>query len=173
MVHCSEDDEPLHAMLVSKLDSNPTHPLTTLSCSLYDHWSIRSNRCKTPNSIVNVFVRILNCYPQIIGTVFRKSLRLSGKARINHNVGQITTMISTDAARLDRFSAFAHKYALRFRCGSRNSSDPFGLVFGSLRFRYSLRFILHHQHMIYIDLVGYWDRTSSWKRVYLNFTSIS
>jgi hypothetical protein len=52
--------------------------------------------------------------PQIIGSVFRKSLRLSGKARINHSVGQITTMISTDASRLDRFSAFGHKYALGF-----------------------------------------------------------
>jgi hypothetical protein len=45
---------------------------------------------------------------QIIGSVFRKSLRLSGKARVNHSVGQITTMISTDASRLDRFSAFGH-----------------------------------------------------------------
>ncbi|KIM43822.1 hypothetical protein M413DRAFT_434825 [Hebeloma cylindrosporum] len=44
----------------------------------------------------------------IIATVFRKSLRLSGKARVNHSVGQITTMISTDASRLDRFSQFAH-----------------------------------------------------------------
>ncbi|KAH9476201.1 ABC-type transporter cicA [Psilocybe cubensis] len=44
----------------------------------------------------------------IIGSVFRKSLRLSGKARVNHSVGQITTMISTDATRLDRFSAFCH-----------------------------------------------------------------
>ncbi|OCH88007.1 multidrug resistance-associated ABC transporter [Obba rivulosa] len=44
----------------------------------------------------------------IVGSIFRKSLRLSGRARINHSVGQITTMISTDATRLDRQSAFAH-----------------------------------------------------------------
>ncbi|KAF9042985.1 multidrug resistance-associated ABC transporter [Panaeolus papilionaceus] len=44
----------------------------------------------------------------IIGSIFRKSLRISGRARVNHSVGQITTMISTDATRLDRFSAFAH-----------------------------------------------------------------
>lgn len=44
----------------------------------------------------------------IIGSVFRKSLRLSGRGRVNHSVGQITTMISTDSARLDRFSAFGH-----------------------------------------------------------------
>ncbi|KAJ3506143.1 hypothetical protein NLJ89_g7032 [Agrocybe chaxingu] len=44
----------------------------------------------------------------VIGSVFRKSLRLSGRARAVHSVGQITTMISTDATRLDRFSAFGH-----------------------------------------------------------------
>ncbi|TFK36263.1 multidrug resistance-associated ABC transporter [Crucibulum laeve] len=44
----------------------------------------------------------------IVGSIFRKSLRLSGRARVNHSVGQITTMISTDATRLDRFSAFGH-----------------------------------------------------------------
>ncbi|KAF8962130.1 multidrug resistance-associated ABC transporter [Flammula alnicola] len=44
----------------------------------------------------------------IIGSVFRKSLRLSGRARVNHSTGQITTMISTDATRLDRFSQFGH-----------------------------------------------------------------
>ncbi|CAA7270432.1 unnamed protein product [Cyclocybe aegerita] len=44
----------------------------------------------------------------VIGSVFRKSLRLSGRARAAHSVGQITTMISTDATRLDRFSAFGH-----------------------------------------------------------------
>lgn len=38
----------------------------------------------------------------VIGTIFRKSLRLSGRARLEHSVGQITTMISTDATRLDR-----------------------------------------------------------------------
>ncbi|KAF8884421.1 ATP-dependent bile acid permease [Gymnopilus junonius] len=44
----------------------------------------------------------------LIGTIFRKALRLSGRARVDHTVGQITTMISTDATRLDRFSFFAH-----------------------------------------------------------------
>lgn len=46
----------------------------------------------------------------IIGSVFRKSMRLSGRARLEHSVGQTTTIISTDAARLDRFSQFSHKY---------------------------------------------------------------
>jgi hypothetical protein len=46
---------------------------------------------------------------QIMGTVFRKSLRLSGRGRVDNNVGKITTMLSTDASRLDRFSGFAHK----------------------------------------------------------------
>ncbi|RXW15854.1 hypothetical protein EST38_g10001 [Candolleomyces aberdarensis] len=44
----------------------------------------------------------------IIGTIFRKCLRISGKGRAAHSVGQITTMISTDATRLDRFVGFAH-----------------------------------------------------------------
>ena len=48
-------------------------------------------------------------FEQIIGAVARKSLRLSGRGRINHSVGKITTMISTDASRLDRFSGFGHK----------------------------------------------------------------
>lgn len=41
----------------------------------------------------------------VIGNIFRKSLRLSGKARVDHSIGQITTMISTDATRLDTFAA--------------------------------------------------------------------
>ena len=49
---------------------------------------------------------------QIIGTVFRKSLRLSGRGRVDHSVGKITTMISTDSSRLDRFSGFGHKYVI-------------------------------------------------------------
>ncbi|KAF9500249.1 multidrug resistance-associated ABC transporter [Pleurotus eryngii] len=44
----------------------------------------------------------------LIGNIFQKSLRLSGRARISHSVGQITTMISTDATRLDRFSMYVH-----------------------------------------------------------------
>ncbi|THG96760.1 hypothetical protein EW026_g5132 [Hermanssonia centrifuga] len=44
----------------------------------------------------------------VIGAIFRKSLRLSGRARMSHSVGKITTMISTDATRLDRSSAFIH-----------------------------------------------------------------
>ena len=85
-----------------------------LSYSRYDHWSIRSNRRKTQIQPSISFCEFKNGYLQIVGTVFRKSLRLSGKARVNHSVGQITTMISTDATRLDRFSQFAHKYALGF-----------------------------------------------------------
>ncbi|KAJ7172563.1 multidrug resistance-associated ABC transporter [Mycena filopes] len=44
----------------------------------------------------------------IIGSVFRKSMRLSARARLEHTAGQTTTIISTDAARLDRFSQFGH-----------------------------------------------------------------
>jgi hypothetical protein len=45
----------------------------------------------------------------IIGSVFRKSLRLSARARLEHTVGQTTTIISTDSVRLDRFAMFGHK----------------------------------------------------------------
>ncbi|KAF8235236.1 multidrug resistance-associated ABC transporter [Tricholoma matsutake] len=44
----------------------------------------------------------------VIGNIFRKSLRLSGRARLEHSVGQITTMISADATRLDRFAGYGH-----------------------------------------------------------------
>lgn len=49
---------------------------------------------------------------QIVGNVFRKSLRASGRSRLEHSVGQITTMISTDATRLDHFAIFGHKCVL-------------------------------------------------------------
>ncbi|KAK7050453.1 oligomycin resistance ATP-dependent permease YOR1 [Favolaschia claudopus] len=44
----------------------------------------------------------------IIGSVFRKSMRLSARARLEHTVGQTTTIISTDSVRLDRFCMFGH-----------------------------------------------------------------
>ena len=46
---------------------------------------------------------------QVISLIFRKSLRLSGRARAKHSTGQITTLISTDATRLDLASAMIHK----------------------------------------------------------------
>ncbi|KAJ7890947.1 multidrug resistance-associated ABC transporter [Mycena olivaceomarginata] len=44
----------------------------------------------------------------IIGSIFRKSLRLSGRARLEHSVGQITTMISSDAEKFDLLSYLVH-----------------------------------------------------------------
>ncbi|KAJ3481401.1 hypothetical protein NLI96_g7684 [Meripilus lineatus] len=44
----------------------------------------------------------------LIGSIFRKSLRLSGRARIEHSAGKITTMISSDATRLDLFAGALH-----------------------------------------------------------------
>ncbi|PPQ81812.1 hypothetical protein CVT25_013648 [Psilocybe cyanescens] len=85
----------------------------------------------------------------IVGSVFRKSLRLSGKARVNHSVGQITTMISTDATRLDRFSAFAHNLwvspiqlaiGIGLLLGNLGYSALVG--FGVLLFGFPLQFIL-------------------------------
>ncbi|KAJ7461221.1 multidrug resistance-associated ABC transporter [Mycena latifolia] len=43
-----------------------------------------------------------------IGSVFRKSLRLSARARLEHTAGQITTLISTDSTRLELFSTYGH-----------------------------------------------------------------
>ncbi|EFI26686.1 hypothetical protein CC1G_15457 [Coprinopsis cinerea okayama7 len=43
----------------------------------------------------------------ITGMVFRKALRMSGRARQDHSVGQVITMVSTDATNLDMFVAFA------------------------------------------------------------------
>ncbi|TDL26292.1 multidrug resistance-associated ABC transporter [Rickenella mellea] len=44
----------------------------------------------------------------VIGMIVRKSLRLSARARSEHSVGQITTMVSTDSTRLDLASGFVH-----------------------------------------------------------------
>ncbi|CAG7850245.1 Canalicular multispecific organic anion transporter 1 AltName: Full=ATP-binding cassette sub-family C member 2; AltName: Full=Canalicular multidrug resistance protein; AltName: Full=Multidrug resistance-associated protein 2 [Serendipita indica DSM 11827] len=44
----------------------------------------------------------------IIGQIFRKSLRLSGRARVEHSTGKITTMLSTDTTRLDFALGFCH-----------------------------------------------------------------
>ncbi|KIM43746.1 hypothetical protein M413DRAFT_443652 [Hebeloma cylindrosporum] len=44
----------------------------------------------------------------IIGNIFRKSLRLSGRARAEHSIGHITTLISKDATHLDAMSAYGH-----------------------------------------------------------------
>lgn len=48
----------------------------------------------------------------VIGSIFRKSLRISGRGRADHSVGQITTMISADATRMDRFTYFGHVYVV-------------------------------------------------------------
>ncbi|PVG03951.1 hypothetical protein CPB86DRAFT_748462 [Serendipita vermifera] len=44
----------------------------------------------------------------IIGQIFRKALRLSGKSRVEHSPGKITTMLSTDTTRLDFALGFCH-----------------------------------------------------------------
>ncbi|KAI0795051.1 multidrug resistance-associated ABC transporter [Abortiporus biennis] len=45
----------------------------------------------------------------VIGVVFRKSLRMSGKARVEHSVGQIATMITSDTAKLDQAAQYLHQ----------------------------------------------------------------
>ncbi|KAM5532133.1 hypothetical protein V8D89_014226 [Ganoderma adspersum] len=44
----------------------------------------------------------------LVGAIFRKSLRLSGRARLEHSVGQITTMISADTVRLEQNAFLVH-----------------------------------------------------------------
>ncbi|KAF9472565.1 multidrug resistance-associated ABC transporter [Pholiota conissans] len=68
----------------------------------------KSSTQQTDGVFIVSFTTGLSVRTGIIGSVFRKSLRTSGKARAEHSTGQITTMISTDASRLDRFSAYAH-----------------------------------------------------------------
>ncbi len=46
---------------------------------------------------------------QLIDGKSRKSLCLSGRARSDHSIGKITTMMSANTVRLDRFSTFGHK----------------------------------------------------------------
>ncbi|KAJ7148941.1 multidrug resistance-associated ABC transporter [Mycena crocata] len=65
--------------------------------------SLMTNHSQRTMQLVGLSVRT-----GIIGNVFRKSMRLSGRARLEHTVGQTTTIISTDAARLDMFSQFGH-----------------------------------------------------------------
>lgn len=49
-------------------------------------------------------------FAQLIGAIFHKSLRLSGRARQTHTVGKVTTMISADTSRLDMACRVAHKF---------------------------------------------------------------
>ncbi|KDQ53927.1 hypothetical protein JAAARDRAFT_38897 [Jaapia argillacea MUCL 33604] len=65
--------------------------------------SLTNNHSQMMSMTVGISMRT-----SLIGNIFRKSLRLSGKARTEHSSGQITTMISTDATRMDRVGAFAH-----------------------------------------------------------------
>ncbi|KAJ7353075.1 multidrug resistance-associated ABC transporter [Mycena albidolilacea] len=65
--------------------------------------SIMTNHSQQAMETVGLSVRT-----GIIGSVFRKSLRLSARARVEHTVGQTTTIISTDSVRLDRFCMFGH-----------------------------------------------------------------
>ncbi|KZV84227.1 ATP-dependent bile acid permease [Exidia glandulosa HHB12029] len=44
----------------------------------------------------------------LLSVVFRKSLRLSGRARLEHTSGQITTIVSADTSRLDNATGFIH-----------------------------------------------------------------
>ncbi|KAJ7730232.1 multidrug resistance-associated ABC transporter [Mycena maculata] len=77
-----------------------------LGCALFvmqEGASLMTNHSQQTMMAVGLSVRT-----GIIGSVFRKSMRLSARARLEHTVGQTTTIISTDATRLDRFSQFGH-----------------------------------------------------------------
>ncbi|KAJ7457054.1 multidrug resistance-associated ABC transporter [Mycena latifolia] len=77
-----------------------------LGCALFAMQEIAS--LMTNHSQQTMMQVGLSVRTGIIGSVFRKSMRLSARARLEHTVGQTTTIISTDAARLDRFSQFGH-----------------------------------------------------------------
>ncbi|TFK23809.1 ATP-dependent bile acid permease [Coprinopsis marcescibilis] len=61
--------------------------------------SLLTNRSMHLTMTVGLHVR-----SGLIGAISRKALRISGRGRINHSSGQITTMISTDTTRLSRFA---------------------------------------------------------------------
>ncbi|KAF9466008.1 multidrug resistance-associated ABC transporter [Collybia nuda] len=65
--------------------------------------SLMTNHFMQVGMVTGIYLRT-----GLVGNIFRKSLRLSGRARLEHSVGQITTMISTDATRLDQLSVFLH-----------------------------------------------------------------
>ncbi|KAF8160432.1 hypothetical protein K438DRAFT_1985689 [Mycena galopus ATCC 62051] len=77
-----------------------------LACALFVMQEISSLMTNHSQQIMETIG--LSVRTALIGSVFRKSLRLSARARIEHTVGQTTTIISTDSARLDRFCFFGH-----------------------------------------------------------------
>ncbi|PPQ67201.1 hypothetical protein CVT24_011272 [Panaeolus cyanescens] len=92
----------------------------------------------------------------VIGNIFRKSLRLSGKSRSEHTVGKITTMISQDATHLDTFAAYAHYLwvapieliigiALLIRNLGVSALVGFGVLIGSMPFQAILIAIMFQQ----------------------------
>ena len=86
--------------------------MLTIQSSVDDDWFIHPHWGE-----LELFARSRNTTSpgsKVVGSIFRKSLRLSGRARNEHSVGQITTMISSDATHLDLFSGFAHQSVLLF-----------------------------------------------------------
>ncbi|GJJ12903.1 hypothetical protein Clacol_007149 [Clathrus columnatus] len=71
----------------------------------------------------------------VISLIFRKSLRLSGRARMKHSTGQITTLISTDATRLDLASAQVHNLwvnPIQVTFSAHHIAIGIGLLIGNL-----------------------------------------
>ena len=98
----------LYWVCLSKHLSSP-RVLTTLS-SVNDDWFIHPHWGEL--ELDTMRWNTISPGSKIVGNIFRKSLRLSGRARNEHNVGQITTMISSDATHLDLFTGFAHQSVL-------------------------------------------------------------
>ncbi|KAK7049860.1 hypothetical protein VNI00_005290 [Paramarasmius palmivorus] len=65
--------------------------------------SLMTNHYLRLSMTIGMYIRA-----SVIGSVFRKSLRLSGKARAEHTTGQTMTIISTDATRMDQFIMYGH-----------------------------------------------------------------
>ncbi|KAJ7658484.1 multidrug resistance-associated ABC transporter [Mycena rosella] len=77
-----------------------------LGCALFAMQEISSLMTNQSQQIM--MVTGLSVRTGLIGSVFRKSMRLSARARLEHTVGQTTTIISSDSTRVDRFSQFGH-----------------------------------------------------------------
>lgn len=106
-----EDDKPFYVLYVTSIVECFFVPSPLLPVAMRNGLLIRT-AVRRRNSSLIIISHALSW--QVIGAIFRKSLRLSGSARKEHSVGQITTMVSSDSARLDVFSAFIHEYALIF-----------------------------------------------------------
>jgi len=105
------DDEPLSAQYVYFRRYGITRCSARLLVSMAIGLFVRAGVC-TASFLCRVFPYLNGLHCKVTGVIIRKSLRLSRRARLDHNPGQITTLVSTDTARLDWCTSIGHKYVI-------------------------------------------------------------